>query len=70
MNVLIVGAADNLGSFLVKHLLPSPHRLRLLTHQRSLPFELPPNAADTRRKKGEIAPCLIYPSLTEGLADL
>lgn len=26
--------------------------------------------ADTRRKKGEIAPCLIYPSLTEGLADL
>lgn len=41
MNILIVGAAGNLGSLLVKHLLPSDHRLRLLTHQRTLPFDLP-----------------------------
>lgn len=44
MTILIVGAAGNLGSFLVKHLLPSDHRLRLLTHRSSLPFELPPGA--------------------------
>ncbi len=44
MNILIVGAAGNLGSFLVKHLLLSPHRLRLLTHTRPLPFTLPPGA--------------------------
>lgn len=44
MNILIVGAAGNLGSFLVKHLFPSRHHLRLLAHKRSLPFELPPGA--------------------------
>lgn len=44
MNILIVGASGNLGSLLTKHLLSSPHHLRLLTHQRSLPFDLPAGA--------------------------
>lgn len=39
-----VGAAGNLGSFLVKHLLPSDHRLRLLTHKSPLPFAVPGTA--------------------------
>ncbi len=41
MNVLIVGAAGNLGSHLAKYLMSGPHRLRLLTHKRPLPFDLP-----------------------------
>ena len=44
MNVLIVGAAGNLGSHLTKHLLTTAHHLRLLTHKRTLPFDLPPRA--------------------------
>ena len=44
MNILIVGASGNLGSHLSKHLLGSPHRLRLLTHNRELPFDLPQGA--------------------------
>ena len=44
MNILIVGASGNLGSHLSKHLLGSPHRLRLLTHKRALPFDLPQDA--------------------------
>ena len=41
MNILIAGATGNLGSLLTKHLLSSPHQLRLLTHKRALPFDLP-----------------------------
>ena len=44
MNILIVGASGNLGSHLSKHLLGSPHRLRLLKHKRALPFDLPQGA--------------------------
>ena len=44
MNILIAGATGNLGSLLTKHLLTSPHQLRLLTHKRPLPFDLPPGA--------------------------
>ncbi len=44
MNVLIVGASGNLGSLLTKHLLSSSHYLRLLTHKRALPFDLPQGA--------------------------
>ena len=44
MNILIVGASGNLGSHLSKYLLGTPHRLRLLTHQRTLPFDLPEDA--------------------------
>jgi nucleoside-diphosphate-sugar epimerase len=40
MNVLITGAAGNLGSSLAKHLLPSGHALRLMAHQRPIPLEL------------------------------
>jgi nucleoside-diphosphate-sugar epimerase len=46
VNILIVGASGNLGSHLSKHLLGGPHRLRLLTHKRALPFELPRGAQD------------------------
>ena len=44
VNILIVGASGNLGSLLTKHLLSSPHHLRLLTHRRTLPFDLPAGA--------------------------
>lgn len=44
MNILIIGASGNLGSHLSKHLLSGPHRLRLLTHTRGLPFRLPDGA--------------------------
>ena len=44
MNILIVGASGNLGSLLTKHLLSTQHHLRLLTHRRNLPFDLPEKA--------------------------
>jgi nucleoside-diphosphate-sugar epimerase len=44
VNILIVGASGNLGFHLSKHLLGSPHRLRLLKHTRALPFDLPQGA--------------------------
>ena len=40
MNVLITGAAGNLGGFLARHLLGGPHTLNLLTHRRPLPPNL------------------------------
>jgi len=44
VNILIAGASGNLGSHLTKHLLRGPHRLRLLTHKRAFPFDLPRDA--------------------------
>ena len=44
MNILIAGATGNLGSLLTKHLLTSSHHLRLLSHKRALPFDLPAGA--------------------------
>jgi nucleoside-diphosphate-sugar epimerase len=44
VNILIVGASGNLGSHLTKHLLSGSHRLRLLTHERAFPFDLPEGA--------------------------
>jgi len=41
VTILIVGASGNLGALLTKLLLLSSHHLRLLTHKRALPFELP-----------------------------
>ena len=38
MRILITGAAGNLGSFLARQLLTSPHQLRLMIHNRELPF--------------------------------
>jgi nucleoside-diphosphate-sugar epimerase len=40
VNILITGASGNLGSRLARHLLPSPHRLRLALHKSPLPSEL------------------------------
>lgn len=37
MKILITGAAGNLGSRLSRHLLASPHQLRLLIHRTALP---------------------------------
>jgi len=39
MKILITGAAGNLGTFLSRHLLGSPHKLNLLIHRRPLAFE-------------------------------
>jgi nucleoside-diphosphate-sugar epimerase len=36
MKILITGAAGNLGSFLVRHMAPSRHKLSLLTHRRAI----------------------------------
>ena len=42
MNVLITGAAGNLGSFVTRHLLHSPHNLRILIHHKPIPFDVSP----------------------------
>ena len=40
MRILITGAAGNLGSFLARELLPGPHHLRLLVHNRDLRYSV------------------------------
>lgn len=40
MNVLITGAAGNLGSLLAKYMLGGPHHLRLMTHRKDVLPEL------------------------------
>lgn len=40
MKILITGPAGNLGSFLSRHLLASPHELNLLIHHRPMPFDV------------------------------
>lgn len=40
MEILITGAAGNLGSLLARHLLDSPHSLRLMIHDRQPPPEI------------------------------
>jgi len=40
MNVLITGAAGNLGGFLARHLLGGAHTLKLLIHRKPLPPDL------------------------------
>lgn len=40
LQILITGAAGNLGSFLARHLLHRPHQLRLLVHRRELPSDI------------------------------
>lgn len=40
MKILITGAAGNLGSQLVRHLMTTPHELRLLLHRSPLPFDV------------------------------
>jgi len=56
MNVLITGAAGNLGSFLSRHLLDGPHRLKLMVHQRPLEPEIAghPNATVCHADLGRI----------------
>ena len=44
MNILLAGASGNLGSLLTKYLLSRSHHLRLLTHKRALPLDLPQDA--------------------------
>lgn len=46
MRVLITGGAGNLGRHLTRHLLNSPHQLRLLVHRRPLPAELGSSRAE------------------------
>lgn len=40
MRILITGAAGNLGSILARHLLTSPHTLRLMVHRKDAPADL------------------------------
>jgi nucleoside-diphosphate-sugar epimerase len=40
MDILITGAAGNLGSHLARHLLDTPHRLRLLIHRQAPPEDI------------------------------
>lgn len=39
MKILITGPTGNLGAFLTRHLLGSPHELNLLIHRRPVPFD-------------------------------
>src|SRR2546427_4862578 len=57
MQILITGAAGNMGSLLARHLLASPHRLRLLVHRTPLPFDasVHPNASVCRADLGDPA---------------
>lgn len=69
MNILITGAAGNLGSHLSRHLIAfnrttrDPHQLRLLIHQQALPPDIAnaPNVtihrADLARPETLIEPC-------------
>jgi nucleoside-diphosphate-sugar epimerase len=63
MNVLITGAAGNLGTFLSRHLLDSPHQLKLMVHHQELAPEIAnhPNVtvypADLARIETLAAPC-------------
>jgi nucleoside-diphosphate-sugar epimerase len=63
MNVLITGAAGNLGLSLSRHLLAGPHLLKLMIHRRRLPPEVAehPNTvvhqADLGRVETLSAPC-------------
>ncbi|UCE28248.1 MAG: NAD(P)-dependent oxidoreductase [Candidatus Coatesbacteria bacterium] len=40
MEVLITGAAGNLGSFLARRMIDGPHRLKLLIHRKPLSFDV------------------------------
>ena len=42
MKVLITGAAGNLGGLLAQSMLDGPHKLRLMIHQRELPYDVEP----------------------------
>src|SRR5438445_498600 len=57
MQILITGAAGNMGSLLTRHLLASPHRLRLLVHRTPLPFDasVHPKASVCRADLGDPA---------------
>jgi nucleoside-diphosphate-sugar epimerase len=63
MNVLITGAAGNLGSFLSRYLLDATYRLKLMVHRRPLPPEIAghPNAtvytADLAKIETLYPPC-------------
>jgi nucleoside-diphosphate-sugar epimerase len=39
VKVLVTGAAGNIGSHISRHLMTTPHQLRLLIHQSPLPFD-------------------------------
>jgi nucleoside-diphosphate-sugar epimerase len=55
VNILITGAAGNLGSNLARFLLDSPHQLRLMIHRRDMPFDVTPypNASVYRADLGD-----------------
>ena len=57
MKILITGSAGNLGSFLARDQLSSPHQLRLMIHRRDLSFRIDgaPNAAVCRADLGNPA---------------
>jgi nucleoside-diphosphate-sugar epimerase len=56
MNILITGAAGNLGSFLAKRLVESPHHLRLMVHNREPSDDISdsPNTSIFRADLGQI----------------
>lgn len=63
MRVLITGAAGNLGSALVRHLLNGSHELRLMIHHKPLPADLAAHSnvrvirADLEDPRSLSAPC-------------
>jgi nucleoside-diphosphate-sugar epimerase len=63
MRILITGAAGNLGALLARHLLDSPHELRLMVHRKDVPADLAaaPNVrvyrADLADPRTLVEPC-------------
>jgi nucleoside-diphosphate-sugar epimerase len=66
VNILVVGASGNLGSFVTEHLFSSRHHLRLLTHQRPLPFNLPEGSA-VEVVRGDLDDPASLPSVCENI---
>jgi len=66
VNILIVGAAGNLGSHVMKFLMSGPHRLRLLTHKRTLPFDMS-EGANVEIVHGDLADRASLPDICAGI---
>ncbi len=66
MNILIVGVAGNLGSHVTKFLMSGPHRLRLLTHKRTLPFDMS-EGANVEIVHGDLADRASLPDICAGI---
>jgi nucleoside-diphosphate-sugar epimerase len=66
MKILITGAAGNLGSFLARRLLSSPHHVCLMIHHRELPFPAA-HAPNTSVVRADLADPTILPQVCRNI---